>query len=72
MDQYAKAGGLATEALTAFRTMSAFNAQPVILRRYQAYVIETMKIGAVKGMKIGIGHGGLFGARFMAYVLGLV
>lgn len=29
-----------------------------------------MNIGIVKGLKVGIGHGGLFGACFMAYALG--
>jgi ATP-binding cassette subfamily B (MDR/TAP) protein 1 len=70
LEQYGKAGGLATEALTAFRTVSALNAQPTILKRYQTYVIEAMNIGVLKGLKLGMGHGGLYGACFMAYALG--
>ena len=33
MGQYAKAGGLATEALSAIRTVTALNAQPDIIHK---------------------------------------
>lgn len=44
MEQYAAAGGLATESLGAFRTITALNAQPFILNKYRTYLIEAMRV----------------------------
>ncbi len=64
LEQYGKAGGLATEVLTAFRTVSALNAQPIMLKRYNSFIVEAMSIGILKGLKLGIGNGGLYGCAF--------
>ena len=42
--QYAAAGGLATEALNAIRTVSALNAQPDVISRYRKYLFTAMQV----------------------------
>lgn len=45
MEQYAAAGGLATETLGAIRTVTALNAQPDAITRYRTYLRVAMKVG---------------------------
>jgi len=43
LEQYANAGGLATEALTYIRTVTALNAQPDIINKYLEFLNECKK-----------------------------
>jgi ABC-type bacteriocin/lantibiotic exporter with double-glycine peptidase domain len=70
LSQYAKAGGLATETLSSVRTVTALNAQTDIINRYRVFLLESMQIGIRKGLNVGLGNGGLFGACFGTYALG--
>ena len=42
--QYAAAGGLATEALGAVRTVTALNAQPAIITKYRKFLLDAMQV----------------------------
>lgn len=70
LEQYANAGGLATETLNAVRTVTALNMQPSVITRYRKFLFEAMEVGMLKGMKVGLGHGGIFCACFLTYALG--
>jgi ATP-binding cassette, subfamily B (MDR/TAP), member 1 len=69
-DQYAQAGGLATEMLSGIRTVTALNAQPDAVTRYRRFILKAMDIGILKGLKVGLGHGCLLGAMLSTYALG--
>jgi len=56
-ENYAKAGGVANETLTAIRTVSSLNIQFEILNRYRVYLLEAMQIGITKGLKVGLAQG---------------
>jgi hypothetical protein len=45
-EQYAAAGGLATESLGAIRTVTALNAQPSIITKYRVYLFEVMRVSS--------------------------
>lgn len=70
LEQYANAGGLATETLNAVRTVTALNMQPNVITRYRKFLFDAMEVGMVKGFKVGVGHGGVFCACFLTYALG--
>ncbi len=70
LEQYASAGGLATESLSAVRTVTALNMQPGIITRYRKYLFEALRVGTLKGLKVGLGNGGVFCACFLTYALG--
>jgi len=70
LGQYAAAGGLATESLGAVRTVSALNAQPDVINKYRVFLFRAMQVGITKGLKVGLGNGGLFCACFFTYALG--
>jgi ABC-type bacteriocin/lantibiotic exporter with double-glycine peptidase domain len=44
LEQYAAAGGVATEALGAIRTVTALNAQPDIINKYKRLLINSMNV----------------------------
>ena len=69
-EQYASAGGLATETLNAARTVTALNMQPNVISRYRKCLFEAMRVGIKKGLKVGLGNGGLFCVCFFTYALG--
>jgi ATP-binding cassette subfamily B (MDR/TAP) protein 1 len=69
-ENYAQAGGLASEALNSIRTVSAYNTQPKIIQRYRAFLFDAMNIGIVKGFKVGFGNGLVFSCCFLTYALG--
>jgi len=69
-EQYAKAGGVATEALNSVRTVTALNAQPNVISKYRIYLIDAMNAGILKGFKLGFANGALFCACFLSYALG--
>lgn len=70
IEQYASAGGLATEALNAIRTVTALNMQPDVVSRYRVFLFEAMQVGIRKGFDVGFGNGALFCACFLTYALG--
>eukprot|EP01040_Poterioochromonas_malhamensis_P002792 gene2792-2974_t len=70
LEQYASAGGLATESLSAVRTVTALNMQPGIITKYRKYLFEALRVGTLKGLKVGLGNGGVFCACFLTYALG--
>eukprot|EP01041_Mallomonas_annulata_P006725 gene6725-13622_t len=69
-EQYAQAGGLATEALNSIRTVTALNVQPDIISRYRIFLIDAMNAGVFKSFKYGITNGMLYGAFCFASALG--
>ena len=70
LSQYAKAGGLATEALGSIRTVTALNAQIEAINKYRIFLFEAMQVGIKKGFNVGFGNGAVFGACFGTYALG--
>jgi ABC-type bacteriocin/lantibiotic exporter with double-glycine peptidase domain len=70
LEQYAGAGGLATETISAIRTVTALNMQPGVITKYRKYLFEAMRVGVLKGLNVGIGNGGLFCVCFFTYALG--
>jgi ATP-binding cassette subfamily B (MDR/TAP) protein 1 len=70
LEQYAAAGGLASETLDAIRTVTALNMQPSVISQYRISVFNAMKVGIVKGLKVGMGNGAVFGVSFLTYALG--
>ena len=70
MEQYSAAGGLATESLSSIRTVTALNAQPDIINQYRIYLFVAMKVGIMKGLKIGLGNGAVYCFMFLTYALG--
>mmetsp|Transcript_6665 Transcript_6665/g.5977 ORF Transcript_6665/g.5977 Transcript_6665/m.5977 type:complete len:442 (-) Transcript_6665:288-1613(-) len=69
-DQYAKAGGVATESLNAIRTVTSLNAQPYFIQKYREYIIDALNIGLIKSFKVGLGNGLTFFISFGVYALG--
>ena len=55
--QYAAAGGLATESLTAIRTVNALNGQPDVINRYREYLLDAMNEGINKNLRVGLATG---------------
>lgn len=70
LEQYSLAGGLATEAINAIRTVTALNIQPAVISQYRKYLFEAMRIGIQKGLNVGIGLGALLATIFFTYALG--
>lgn len=48
LEQYAAAGGLATESLGAIRTVTSLNAQPNVINTYRTFLLSAMRVGIVK------------------------
>ena len=69
--QYAAAGGLASESLTAIRTVTALNAQPDIITKYRKYLLEAMEIGINKGLRVGLATGGMWAVVLCTYAITL-
>ena len=69
-DNYAAAGGVATEAIGAIRTVTSLNAQIEVISKYRAFLLDAMQIGIKKGLNVGLGNGMVFGAAFCTYALG--
>ncbi|KAL4863045.1 hypothetical protein BDV12DRAFT_202473 [Aspergillus spectabilis] len=64
---YSKAGGLAEEALSTIRIVSAFNAGGKLRARYDAYLESAKQHGLKKGPVRGVQYGVQFAAMFCAY-----
>ena len=69
-ENYAAAGGVASETLGNIRTVTSLNAQPSIISRYRLYLLDAMQVGIRKGRDVGIGNGAVFSAAFLTYSLG--
>jgi ATP-binding cassette subfamily B (MDR/TAP) protein 1 len=70
LEQYASAGGVATQSFTAIRTITALNLQPYFLSQYRKYLIDALDVGILKGLKVGFGNGLMFGVYYLVYALG--
>lgn len=68
--QYSAAGGVASIALSAIRTVTAFNMQPYFLAEYRKHLIEALNTGMMKGLSVGLGNGVMFGVYYLIYALG--
>ena len=68
---YSEAGGIATEVISAMRTVSAFNAEQKSVDDYAEQLVEARKVGIKKALFSGIGMGVTMGLFFCAYALGL-
>jgi len=69
-ENYAAAGGVATESIGSIRTVSALNSQVEVVSRYRMFLLDAMQIGIKKGFNVGLGNGLVFGAAFCTYALG--
>ena len=69
-EQYAAAGGLASETLGAIRTVTALNIQPDVVTKYRKFLFSAMHTGIIKGRNVGFGNGLLFCSCFLTYALG--
>lgn len=70
LEQYSAAGATAAEALGAVRTVTALNAQPEVIGRYNGYLELAKRIGIVKGVKVGFAQGFLFFCLLGTFALG--
>ncbi len=68
--QYSAAGGVATIAISAIRTVTAFNMQPHFLADYRQHLVEALNTGILKGFNVGLGNGVMFGVYYLIYALG--
>jgi len=64
-ENYAAAGGLASESLSAIRTVSALNMQAAVISKYRMFLHRAMTMGITKGFKIGLGNSLLFSTFFL-------
>lgn len=64
---YSKAGGLAEEALSTIRIVTAFNTGGKLQARYNAYLDDAKQHGIKRGPVRGIMYGVQFAAMFCAY-----
>ncbi|KAI1321286.1 Multidrug resistance protein 1 [Mortierella claussenii] len=68
-DSYAKAGGLAEQAIGAIRTVTAFDGQKRELKKFNEVLAEAYKSGVKKAIATGLGMGGFMGVMFCSYAL---
>ena len=64
---HSKAGGLAEEALSTIRIVTAFNAGDRLRARYDAYLNNAKQHGIKRGPVRGVMYGVQFAAMFCAY-----
>lgn len=70
LQQYSSAGGLASQTLSAIRTISALNLQPASISQYRKYLYNAMLVGVRKAMNVGLGNGFLYAVLFLTNALG--
>ena len=70
LNNYARAGTIAYEALSNIRTVSALNHQQRVVDRYEEQLQEAKEVGVTKGWKVGLGNGMVFGFSFFMYAIG--
>ncbi len=68
--QYSAAGGVATIAISAIRTVTAFNMQSHFLSQYRKHLTDALNTGITKGFNVGLGNGLMFGVYYLIYALG--
>ncbi|KAI8820141.1 P-loop containing nucleoside triphosphate hydrolase protein [Fimicolochytrium jonesii] len=68
-DAYAKAGGVAEQAIASIRTIFAFNGQHRELRRFDTVLAEAYKSGVRKSWATGLGMGCFMLILFLSYSL---
>lgn len=69
-EEYAKAGGLASETLSAIRTVQSLTGELHVLKRFDHYLAAAEKAGIKATTFVGLGNGMLFCAAFLLYALG--
>lgn len=67
--QYAKAGGVANEALGAIRTVASLGAERKFMEAYNRLIEEAERVGIGKSVKLGAANGLLFSSAFFIYAL---
>ncbi|KAK9760997.1 hypothetical protein K7432_014454 [Basidiobolus ranarum] len=68
-DSYAKAGGLAEQAISSIRTVVAFNGQSREVKRFEEVLANAYKSGVKKAFITGAGMGSFMFVMFCAYSL---
>jgi ATP-binding cassette, subfamily B (MDR/TAP), member 1 len=68
-EQYAKAGGVANEALGSIRTVASLCAERRFIEGYGKFLEEAKRVGIQKSAKLGLANGVLFSAAFFVYAL---
>ncbi|KAF9430701.1 Multidrug resistance protein 1 [Entomortierella beljakovae] len=68
-DSYAKAGGLAEQAIGSIRTVVAFDGQKRELNKFSALLDEAYKSGVKKAIATGLGMGSFMLIMFLSYSL---
>ena len=66
---YAKAGGVANEALSAIRTVASLCAERKFTSGYNKLIEEAERVGIKKSTKLGAANGLLFSSAFFIYAL---
>ncbi|XP_078702922.1 ATP-dependent translocase ABCB1-like isoform X6 [Branchiostoma floridae x Branchiostoma belcheri] len=66
---YAKAGGVAEEVLSSMRTVAAFGGEKKEEKRYNAHLVDAMRMGVKKAISAGAGMGVTFLVMFGVYAL---
>jgi ATP-binding cassette subfamily B (MDR/TAP) protein 1 len=66
---YGKAGGLAEEAMSTIRIVTAFDAKNKLSRKYDAYLETAKRYGVKKGPVLGFQYSTEFFAMYCAYAL---
>lgn len=65
LEQYALAGGLASQTLNSVRTVHALNVQPSVISQYRTFLYDALLVGLRKAVHVGLGNGGLHAALFL-------
>ncbi|KAF9113289.1 Multidrug resistance protein 1 [Mortierella sp. AM989] len=68
-DSYAKAGGLAEQAIGSIRTVVAFDGQKRELNKFSAFLDDAYKSGVKKAIATGVGIGSFMLIMFLSYSL---
>ncbi|ORX64531.1 P-loop containing nucleoside triphosphate hydrolase protein [Basidiobolus meristosporus CBS 931.73] len=68
-DSYAKAGGMAEQAISSIRTVVAFNGQNREIKRFDEVLADAYKSGVKKSFVTGAGMGSFMFVLFCAYAL---
>ncbi|KAI8515408.1 Multidrug resistance protein 1 [Branchiostoma belcheri] len=66
---YAKAGGVAEEVLSSMRTVAAFGGEKKEEKRYNAHLVDAMRIGVKKAISAGAGMGVTFLVMYNAHLV---
>lgn len=68
-EQYAQAGGVASEALGSIRTVASLCAERRFIEAYGAFLEQAKRVGIQKSAKLGLANGALFSSAFFIYAL---